>query len=325
MGIRGLNKIIKMNYPQKYDSLDKLLYDNSFIRTIAIDANLYAYKYAISVDDVALGFLTQCSFFLSRGIMPIYVMDNFEAYPSEKLKTQQKRIHKRKTKKSVNFRKEMVADMIELFGVLGIPCIYGPCEADYICASLSKLGIVDACLSDDLDIVAFGGKQIIRKEEGKTYLYSHDTILSSLKMSWTQLLDFCVMLGSDYNVGMYGFSKDPTSSLETYFNEGCSIKETCAKLRKEHKISYFENVVTLLNTQMKIADEYIHGIKDSINLQIQQKITMKDCETTLQKLIKSDHPTYPNLLNFTFSDLSKLIRNRNYITSLMIGDRHRCI
>ena len=65
MGVRGLGKLLKQLPGRKtYTTLDQVLSANPFIRVVAVDANLYAYKYATSLGDIITGFLYQSTIVL---------------------------------------------------------------------------------------------------------------------------------------------------------------------------------------------------------------------------------------------------------------------
>jgi len=90
----------------------------------------------------------------------------------------------------------------ELFKILNVPFYDAPLEAECACADLCKRGIVDAVLTEDTDVIAYGSNIFLSKIDT-----SNDTcvqiiykdILSSLKLNEKELLDLCIMFGCDYN------------------------------------------------------------------------------------------------------------------------------
>jgi flap endonuclease-1 len=90
----------------------------------------------------------------------------------------------------------------ELFTILKVPWINAEMEAETLCAQLCINGLVDAVLSDDTDVLAYGTPVFISKIDYKTrtcrYI-RYDNVLSEMGLTSEQFLDFCIMCGCDYN------------------------------------------------------------------------------------------------------------------------------
>jgi hypothetical protein len=82
--------------------------------------------------------------------------------------------------------------------ILKIPYVTASNEADDLMALLYKKGIIQACQSDDMDMLPKGCANVIQfTKEGVTqYLLSE--ILEELGLEHVQLVDLCILLGSDY-------------------------------------------------------------------------------------------------------------------------------
>jgi flap endonuclease-1 len=233
MGIKKLSKfLISHNIVRKYNTIDEfvskyLIRDNHNIK-ICIDASLYIHKYLHSYNDIIFGFINQIIRFVSSKIIPIYVFDGKP--PKEKkdiLKARlerKERINKRiqdiekilndnivpsdnvellnkvnKLKKqNININKDEIINLKKLLDILGLPYINANCEADIICAELTKNGSVHACLSDDMDLLAFGCTKIIRIIDGNIYEYDLNIILNKLNINYIQFVDMCILIGCDY-------------------------------------------------------------------------------------------------------------------------------
>ena len=50
----------------------------------------------------------------------------------------------------------------EIVKLLGVPCMFAPEEADSQCAYLSRNNLVDYIATEDMDLLTFGSKNIIR-------------------------------------------------------------------------------------------------------------------------------------------------------------------
>ena len=85
---------------------------------------------------------------------------------------------------------------------LSIPYYVAPWEAEKMCSKLCKDGLVDAVLSDDTDVIAYGSPILLTKINTWTSTFVQikiDEIKSSLEFTYPQILDFCIMCGTDYN------------------------------------------------------------------------------------------------------------------------------
>jgi len=89
-----------------------------------------------------------------------------------------------------------------LFDILNVPYFTAPCEAEKLCSLLCKDGRVDAVLSEDTDILAYGCPIFLSKIDSKNdtvIMVEYTKVLSSLSLSSSQFLDLCIMSGTDYN------------------------------------------------------------------------------------------------------------------------------
>ena len=90
----------------------------------------------------------------------------------------------------------------ELFDILKVPYYIAPLEAECMCADLCKRNIVDAVLTEDTDVLAYGSPIFLSKIDTKTdtcVRIFHKNVLESLKLTQEQFLDLCIMCGCDYN------------------------------------------------------------------------------------------------------------------------------
>ena len=90
----------------------------------------------------------------------------------------------------------------ELFQVLKVPVLQALFEAETLCADLCKRGQVAAALSPDSDLLAYGCPVMLSKIDCKTGVCTqveYAKILDEMGMTPQLFLDYCVMLGCDYN------------------------------------------------------------------------------------------------------------------------------
>lgn len=95
----------------------------------------------------------------------------------------------------------------ELFDSFNIPYMDAYVEAETMCSDLCKQGKVDAVLSEDTDILAYGCPVFLSKfnaYSGECVSIKIDDVLEQLELTYEQFLDFCIMCGTDYNDNIKG-------------------------------------------------------------------------------------------------------------------------
>jgi hypothetical protein len=199
MGIKHLNKILQAtdNAIIRIDSLEEISGGRPTV--IAVDASLYCYKFACSPAGDPIRLLTQQIARLHRAkLFPVYVFDG--RAPQEKEAVLLRRQRKRKNTRLLphHFMREMRAVLMEL----GVPVVVPEGEGDAACAALYKMGLVNACLTDDLDILVHGCGAVVRQEKDRISLYRIEKILQELKMTEDDFVRTCISIGCDYNKGV---------------------------------------------------------------------------------------------------------------------------
>ena len=89
-----------------------------------------------------------------------------------------------------------------LFDILKIPYLTAPWEAEKLCSKLCIDGSVDAVLSEDSDVIAYGAPIFLFKidiNQSTVNIIENDILLHNLNLNYSQLLDLCIMCGTDYN------------------------------------------------------------------------------------------------------------------------------
>lgn len=90
----------------------------------------------------------------------------------------------------------------ELFKTCGIDYLYAEGEAESACSVLNQTNQVFGIITDDTDVLAYGGTRLIYKIdlENKTCIeVDHADILNAISFTREMFLDFCIMCGTDYN------------------------------------------------------------------------------------------------------------------------------
>lgn len=106
---------------------------------------------------------------------------------------------------SVSISYNEMLEACEIANLLGVPTIIAKEEADTQCAYLSKKGLVDYVATEDMDILTFGAKSIIKNFSKKEiFKIELDKILREGNITMDQFIDICILLGCDYTETISG-------------------------------------------------------------------------------------------------------------------------
>ena len=90
----------------------------------------------------------------------------------------------------------------KVFDILQVPYFNAPIEAETMCADLCIQGKVDAVLSEDTDVLAYGAPVFLSKidtRDESCLSINYSELLKQMEFTDDQFLDFCIMCGTDYN------------------------------------------------------------------------------------------------------------------------------
>jgi 5'-3' exonuclease len=115
----------------------------------------------------------------------------------------------------------------QLFDILNVPYFQAPLEAETMCSDLCRRGLVDAALSEDTDVLAYGCPIFLSKINLKTETcvrikYPH--VLEQLQIEDDQFLDLCIMCGTDYNKNIFRVGPEKAYKYIQQFNNIEGIK-----------------------------------------------------------------------------------------------------
>ncbi|KAJ8752344.1 hypothetical protein K2173_003980 [Erythroxylum novogranatense] len=235
MGIKGLTHLLADHAPK---SMKELKFESFFGRKIAIDASMSIYQFLIvigrsgtemltneagEVTSHLQGMFTRTIRLLEAGIKPVYVFDGQP--PDLKKQELAKRYAKRAdasedlvqaretgskediekfSKRTVKVTKQHNEDCKKLLGLMGVPVIQAPSEAEAQCAALCKSGKVYAVASEDMDSLTFGAPRFLRhlmdpsSRKVPIMEFEITKILEELNLSMDQFIDLCILSGCDY-------------------------------------------------------------------------------------------------------------------------------
>ena len=313
MGIKNLLKFLK-EYPNLVKNTKIERYNN---KKVAIDISILLYQVVISIRNTGadltnnkgeitshiLGLFNKTITLLKRNIIPIYVFDGsppelknkvlsnrknnrIKAYEKMlKAKTEEERI--KYFKRCVNITNVQIKQSQELLDLMGIPYIIANEEADSQCAYLSKKGLVDGVYTEDMDILTFGAKKIIRNltsYKKSTIEISLSDILEKLDLDYNNFIDFCILLGCDY---CNGINDIQPNVIFKYFKETKDIDQTLILLKNDgyrvpEKINYEKSKEYFLECK---SNKYIDY--KNINLKQPNISELENLLVTKYSLIKS--------------------------------------
>jgi flap endonuclease-1 len=193
------------------------------------------------------GIIYRTSNLLKEGMRPVYVFDGKP--PDLKKRTIKERTEARETAKkeweaalavgdlekafakatrASRLERPMVEQSKELISKLGLPSVQAPGEGEAQASHMASQGDVWASASQDFDSLLFGSPRLIRNLTitGKRKLPSKQifvevrpeeidlkTMLSSLEIDRSQLVDLSLLVGTDYNPGIKGIGPKKALSL----------------------------------------------------------------------------------------------------------------
>jgi flap endonuclease-1 len=95
----------------------------------------------------------------------------------------------------------------ELLSLLDVPIVEAPAEGEAQCAHMARTGQVDYAGSEDYDTMLFGAPRTVRQltSKGDPELMDLERTLAKHDISWEQLVDVAILMGTDFNEGVPGF------------------------------------------------------------------------------------------------------------------------
>lgn len=180
------------------------------------------------------------------GIKPIYVFDGIPPEIKQRTIEERKNAKKEAMKKFEKAREEkdfeamkkysqatsklsteMIEDSKNLIQAMGLPVIQAPQEGEAQAAFIASNGDCWASASQDFDSLLFKSPKLIRnmtitgrrKLPGKNVymlvepeLFELEKILKNLGINYEQLVDIGIMIGTDFNTGIFGIG--PKKALD---------------------------------------------------------------------------------------------------------------
>lgn len=108
---------------------------------------------------------------------------------------------------SDDITQHMIAQIMLMLRLLGIPYITAPMEAEAQCAELVRLGLVEGIITDDSDVFLFGGLRVYKNmfNQSKTVeCFLLADLAREVGLTRDALIRLAYLLGSDYVEGLPG-------------------------------------------------------------------------------------------------------------------------
>lgn len=183
----------------------------------------------------------------------------------------------------------------QLLDVLKVPYYYGVSEAEATCAHLCLNGNVDAVMTEDTDILAYGCPTNLHKiniQNNTIMLIEMKKLLVELNMTYSQFRDFCIMCGTDYNTNIPKIGPDRSF-----------------KLLKEHEC--IENIHKIMNTDILKYTDVRRLFKNDIQFDIPIIYCGRPDINELQLFV---------FTNNCYTDVSKIMNAFYYSKQIVIED-----
>ncbi len=221
MGIKGLLPIFK-------SVVRSNVHISEFAgKTAAIDGYVWLHRYAVAcAEDLCLnkptnkfvgGFISRVNLLVTNGVTPIVVFDGgplpmkAEEEAARRKRRQESMQTARATASYQDFMKaldvtpQMAVRVQRLLVAAGIQCIIAPFEADAQLAYLVREGLADLVITEDSDLIPYGGGHMLYKlgvdgtgDYLDTARLQESTALDFSRFTSDMLLDMCILSGCDY-------------------------------------------------------------------------------------------------------------------------------
>lgn len=234
MGIKHLNRYLTMkcdNHAIRKEHLSEFKG-----KKVAIDASIYLYRF-IGENKLVEHMYLMVSIFKSHGVEPIFIFDGASP-PEKKELLAERKENKRIAEEKYQNIKNQIEDNEDKYDMLnemeklkkqfihikeadykvvkqlldnsGVKWIDALGEADELCAHFMHTGQVYACLSEDMDMFAYGCCRVLRHfslVKHNVLFYDLEQILMQLQMNVQEFRQVIVLSGTDYN-------KEDTTNLQ---------------------------------------------------------------------------------------------------------------
>ena len=140
----------------------------------------------------------------------------------------------------------------DLLDLLDVPVVDAPAEGEGQAAYMARQGDVDYVGTEDYDALLFGAPYTLRQltSSGDPELMDFEATLSSTDLTWEQLVDAAILMGTDFNDGISGIGPKTAVKLLSEHGDLFAVLEA----RGEH-IDHADRIRSLF-LDPAVSDEY---------------------------------------------------------------------
>jgi 5'-3' exonuclease len=252
MGIKGLNRYLKRQCIRSITPINIQDIEN---KTIVVDTSIYMYKF-LEQNTLLENFFTMITEMRHYNIQLLFI---FDGMPDEsKMPILWERVYQRKEalqqyktlkaeyetktesntltaieqdtilkqmeqykKSSTRVKEKHIKKVKELLDAMNVYYMDAPMEADTFCAYFVNHDYAWACMSDDMDMLTYGCKRIIREwciTKKKGMLYDYNKLINELHIPDNQFRHVLLLLGTDYHRDMNEEEIMPVDRVFHYYN-----------------------------------------------------------------------------------------------------------
>jgi flap endonuclease-1 len=345
MGVKSLNTLI-INHAKNSEKKIHLSKFNGY--KLAIDTNVYLYKYLYGKSNHINGIFFMVNKMKKFGITPIFIFDGKPPKEKNQKIIQRKSIRNKLQTRLLNLKsklnleddnnkkneileeinniekkimyvnKVVVQKTQALFDNLGVAYINADCEAEHYCSKLCRLGIVEGVISEDTDTIASGSKLVLRdfsNRDDNITCFDINEILYGLNLNYNSFVDLCILLGNDYNNRPRGYSID---TILKFVQEFGSIE----KILNANMIKYIKFDYNKIRKIIKLDDINIDLVE--INNQFNKIGNLDKSINFLDEHSTIDRQTYQHRLKLMFKKNKKkrssnFLKDNPYLKNLKMG------
>ena len=302
------------------------------VKCIAIDAYNSLWKYIYSnTEEPLFCIFNQATTLMSIGIRPIYIIDG-KPFDEKNNIIEKRRIKKRnkldqkkvqlnnlikiqKKNPTLNLKDiintiqrscrtltpNLVSNFKKLLDLINVQYIQSDNEADYTIAKMYNLGLIDGCITDDMDFHLLGCYRIFHFEKNMIKpVIEYNHIYRKLNLTKQQFMDFCLLLGTDYH------KKKIKLSIELIYHNIIKFKNLQEWIDNEEA----EDIRIFLIDSLQIKKSIYSIIKD-VNIDIPKykikNINIKKIKFFFENIINKNHKQY-----HLYNHFIKIIKNINF-------------
>jgi flap endonuclease-1 len=275
-------------------AIEDVAFDSLSGSVVAVDAHNWLYRYLTTTvkftsegkyttkagDEVAnlIGVVQGLPKFFEHDLTPVFVFDGavteLKDDEVEKRREQRERYEDqldeaREAGDSVRVAKlesrtQRLTDTIvettrELLELLDVPVVDAPAEGEGQAAYMARQGDVDYVGTEDYDALLFGAPYTLRQltSSGDPELMDFEATLADLELTWEQLVDAAILMGTDFNEGISGIG--PKTAVKLMVEHGDLF--SALEARGEH-IEHADRIRSLF-LDPAVTDDY--AVPDGVN------------------------------------------------------------